>query len=267
MQPKDVPDWRIYFTAQVGEINGQPVPPGYMVVHMPKMDLPRIGKVSFPPASPYRLALHMAIRANQEARTIWARVKFDEAADEGTRTISFPTLPALYDYFERCMVAATFSYQALETYANGIVEERLGDGQTFELQRKKGPELHDATGVQRWASTPEKLTTVLPALLGIALDKGGQLWQAFQALDQVRDAIMHLKTANSFRAASDSENGFYQLLKADPTTHPRTALRVMRHFTRGGDLSWLAHAEEQLVLQRDFTPPSASVPLGGLLRV
>jgi hypothetical protein len=250
MEPKDVPDWRMYFAAAVAELNGRPVEPGQIMVHLPPMTVPRLGELSFPPVSPYRLALSIAIRASQDAKSLWREVKFDTQPGISSKVIDFKTLPALYDYLEHGMIAVTFSYQALETYANGVIEECMPEGKTFELQRRKGSETHDAAGVQRWASTPEKLATVLPALTGVKLDKGGTLWQAFQALDNARDALMHLKTANTFRAAKEEDNVFCQLLNAEPTTHPATALKMMRHFTQGDELTWLKHAEERLAAVR-----------------
>jgi hypothetical protein len=246
-----VPDWRIYFAAQVSGVSGaNPVgaQPGDIVVPITDTRTPEEGRVHFPVVSPYRLALGIAIRASADAKRTRKEVRF-AVREKGaqSRGIELPTPPALFDYFEQCMIAATFSYQALETYANQVVEENLRGGSTLTVQRRQGPEAFDAATLQREVSTEEKVATVLPMLLNIAFDKSGKLWQQFTIMRRVRDSIIHLKAKDHYvRGSLDKETVFFRLLNNDPRSYPRTALGVMRLFAGGMRLSWLTHAEERL---------------------
>jgi hypothetical protein len=258
MEIHELPDWRIYFAAKVSDVTGPGSfgpKPGDIVLPMTETKIPDSGLVTFPVVSSYRLSLSIAIRASHEAKMLRKNVKFTGRI-QGTkaRAIDLSTAPFLYDYFERTMIAATFSYQALETYANETIEQQLRDGKTLLLQRRKGSEELDAESLQKDVSTEEKIATVVPMLRQLPLDKGGKMWQQFTILRRVRDSIIHLKSTDHYRPGeTDRETVFYRLLKNDPRLYPRTSLAIMRHFSGGAELSWLKYAEERLEAKASST--------------
>ena len=132
MEVKEVPDWRIYFAAKVGAINGPNImgaKPGDLVIHLSPTRTPSEGAVMVPVPSPYRLALNIGIRAAHAARGTGKKLTFlPRKGGEKERVFDLKALPALFDYFEEAMVAATFSYQAIETYANARITEQVTDG-------------------------------------------------------------------------------------------------------------------------------------------
>lgn len=251
MEPEQLPDWRIYFAAQVAKIEGHDpmgAKPGDLIVTITETKTSEDGLVAFPVVSPYRLALSIAIRASSDAKRLRKEVRFNQPPrGMKAKTIDFMTVTPLYDYFEQCMIAATFSYQALETYANHIIEQTLSNGRTMTLQRRKGPESYNAEALQREVSTEDKIATVLPDLLSLPLNKSSKLWQEFTILRRVRDAIIHLKSKDHYVGGSvDRETVFYRLLNNHPPRYPRATLHLMRHFSGGAELTWLDHAEERL---------------------
>lgn len=254
MHPNELPDWRVYFAARVSAVRG-PDPlgaePGDIVLPITETKTPEEGLVAFPVVSSFRLALSIAIRAAQEAKRLRKTVNFNPPVrGMKAKALEFRTAPALYDYFEQCMIAATFSYQALEAYSNEIIEQHLRDGKTLTLHRKKGTETFDAVSLQREVSTEEKVATVLPIMLSVAFQKSGPLWQHFTIIRRVRDSIIHLKSIDHYvRGEIDRETVFYRLLQNNPKVYPRTALRVMRHYSGGAELSWLRYAEDRLEAQ------------------
>lgn len=250
MEVSKLPDWRIHLAAEVANVSGanpMGAQPGDVVLLIAETRTPEEGRVCIPVVSPCRLALSIAIRAATEAKVARKFVKFEAKPRMGrVRSIDFLTTPALFDFFEQCMIAATFSYQALETYSNQVIEEQLRDGATLELERRKGGETFDAASLQRDVSTEEKIASVLPLLLKIPFPKSGKLWQQFTILRRVRDSIIHLKSEDHhIRGAFDKESVFFKLLNNDPRLYPRVALGLMRLYA-GGQLNWLAHAEEHL---------------------
>lgn len=250
MDIKQVPDWRLFVAAEVGDItpnNALRAQPGDIVVVLTTTKLRDEGQLAFPKVSPYRLALSIAIRSSREAATLRKELHFFARPGSKMRDLDLKSLPTLYDYFEQCMIAATFSYQSLETYSNQVIEDNLPDGKTFVVHRKGEDRALDAASLQRDASTEEKVTTIVPQLIGKPLAKQSKLWQQFTILQRVRDSIIHLKTVDHRSAAElDRETVFYRLLNNTPSLYPKTAVEVMRHFVGPGELSWLQHAEQRI---------------------
>ena len=249
MNADEVPDWRIYFAARIanaGDESSDGSGAGVMVLHLARTKTREEGLIALPVVSPYRLALNISIEAAKRARAFRRALVFSpRKKGQQDRVLELSAMPSLFDYFEASMVAATFSYQALETYANARIEEDLSDGTTFELERRGQLVTFDVPRLQRDVSTREKVATVLPRLTGIGLPKRSKLWQAFVILDHVRDSTMHLKTENHFLrgGAIDRETLFFRLLNNPPLSFPRTALGLMKHFTNASPVAWLEHAE------------------------
>ena len=250
MDIQQVPDWRLFVAAEIGDVtpnNALRAQPGNLVVLLTTTTLRDEGQLAFPKVSPYRLALSIAIKSSQEAATLRKGLNFTPRKGSKMRDLDLKSLPSLYDYFEQCMIAATFSYQALETYSNQVIEDKLPDGKTFVVTRNGEQRALDAASLQRDASTEEKVATIMPDLVGKPLSKQSKLWQQFTILRRVRDSIIHLKTIDHRSAAElDRETVFYRLLNNTPAMYAKTAVEVMRHFVGPGELSWLAHAEQRI---------------------
>jgi hypothetical protein len=252
MKAHEVPDWRIYYAGRLASIQGpNPVgaKPGDLVIHLANTKTPEEGAVAVPVVSPYRLALNISIRSAKAAQVTRKAVVFSPK-EKGAkdRVLDLKCMPILFDFFEQCMIAATFAYQAIETYANARIVEELPQGSTFALPRGTSTKDVDAAALQREASTSEKVATVLPHIAKIALSKSSALWQDFVILGQVRDATIHLKAKDHFVRGGkvDRETLFYRLLNNKPPRYPTTALSLMRHFSKGVELAWLDHAEALL---------------------
>jgi hypothetical protein len=250
MNADEVPDWRIHFAARVADAGtdaSAESATGMMVMHLARTKTREEGLIALPVVSPYRLALSISIDAAKRARSLRGALVFS-AREKGQRerVLELSSMPSLFDYFEASMVAATFAYQALETYSNARIEESLVDDATIELEHRGKLVTFDVPRLQRDVSTREKIATVLPRLSGVELAKRSKLWQDFAILDHVRDSTMHLKSANHFLrgGAVDRETLFYRLLNNPSTSYPRTALGIMRHFSSAPSVAWLEHAEE-----------------------
>lgn len=251
MHPHELPDWRIYFGSRIEEVRGpnaMGAKAGDLIVPVTEMKIPDLGRVMVPVVSPYRLALSIAIRASHEAKRLRKEITFAPAPrGMKAKPLESASTPVLYDYFEQCMIAATFSFQALETYSNAVIEHALKDGKTLSLQRKAGTFAFDAESLQRDVSTDEKIVAVLPMLLGIPFSKSAKLWQQFTILKRVRDSTIHLKAKDRYvLGETDRETVFYRLLQNDPKLYARTALGIMGHFSGGAELTWLRFAEDRL---------------------
>lgn len=126
-------------------------------------------RITFITPSQEALALSLASRASSTALERRREVQITRvqvAPEPGTRyAIGEESAPALYDFFEACYAVVTFSFQAIEAFANRVIAEKIEPGQTYRLTRGKRSAELDAEELQRRASTDEKVTAVLPELL------------------------------------------------------------------------------------------------------
>ena len=77
--------------------------------------------------------------------------------------LDLKSMPPLFDFFEDAMIAATFAYQAIETFANAPALSRTcprGDASRFRGRRRRGST--DVAELQRGISTDEKVATGSP---------------------------------------------------------------------------------------------------------
>lgn len=235
--PSRVIDWRVAWQFTIASASGGPGKPGDAVIPIQEARARSHGKVFVPRTSPFRLGLQISIRAAHKAQDVWDTIQFARGA-QGPKFWE-GQIGTLYDYYEQCMVAATFAFQGLEGYVNSVVEEQLQG--SFCIDRGKEPALEGGVEtIQRYASTEEKLLRVLPVLLGAqAPTKKSSTWSGYKALKAIRDASIHPKQ-------SDEGNVFAQFLHHEPRIYPRNALNTIAHYHDPEQIEWLCIAREML---------------------
>jgi hypothetical protein len=191
--------------------------------------------IGFVTPSATALALSVAIKASIQAKELREELTFDEVLtpDGKGRSVGFNNIAPLYDYFEYCMIAVTFSFQALETFSNHTIASRLKG--TYNLRRRDGTRTVTHMELEREASTEEKLATVLPDILGKKSPKGGTVWQNFVKVKRARDSTVHLKSLDQYpnqhsKVGTEQDTLFYQFLNNDPTDFPKASIRVIKYF-------------------------------------
>jgi hypothetical protein len=144
------------------------------------------------------------------------------------------------------MIAATFSYQAVEAYSNQVVAEGIRN--THPVVRQGIEQQWPAAEIERRCSTEEKVGVILPQVTGVKSPKGLKKWERLLALKDLRDAAIHLKSVDQYARGKPSDQTLYfKLVNVDPTELPKTAIAVIKHFSDLPDgQEWLAGAEEQL---------------------
>jgi hypothetical protein len=253
MKHTEVVDWRVWKAAQIAA-DGPPLYPGgqapkagdqvYVITTLEESPL---GAFSFITPSPTSLALSIAIAAAHEAARIRGTITLEPTNQPGQPGwLKTPQLRNLYSYFERCMIAVTFSYQAIEAYSNQVVEQAVTG--THPVQRKKGVEIWTGPEIERNCSTEEKIGTIIPELTKFPTPKGSKNWQRLVQLKELRDSTIHLKSSDQYVRGKSSETTLYsRLLAADPLEFPRTAVVIIKHFSgKPEGQEWLAGAEAQL---------------------
>ena len=169
------------------------------------------------------LALSIAIAADQRAAELREHVTPEKFETEigPYYTIPDEKLSGFYDFIEQSMIAILFSYQALEAFGNLTIQDKLGDTGTYAVIRTIAKVTQKiawtAPDVERKCSTEEKITEIVPKLLGMSFNKGNTVGQGFAKLKDSRDDVTHLKYHDQHGAAmayygGDSSSVFFRMV-------------------------------------------------------
>lgn len=191
------------------------------------------------------MALNVAINGSTKALELRSEIVFDDVAtpDGRGKSVSEDNLASLYAFFEQCMIAITFSFQALETFANQQIGTKLQG--KIRLKRKKETKEYGSEEIERLFSTDEKLGKVLPQLLKIPTLQGTEIWNKFIELKVFRDSCIHLKTKDQYSAHStEGDLFYYKLLNADIKSIP--GISMHREFSDTSAFAPRRHLESAL---------------------
>lgn len=209
---------------------------------------------SFTDFSSIALALSVAIASDRRAQELRPNVEPVEVQTETGiyRTIKHENIGAFFDFIEQCMVAATFSFQALEAFCNFTIQDKLGDtGEytfTQEICRQMpGTRLNAGDLDKKKCSTEDKLSVIVPDLINVATPKGKTPWLGYKRLQGIRNSILHMKHEDQRGAAMwpnyiDDASVFAQLVDGEISDLPWIAVALLDYFTKpNGTPRWLLY--------------------------
>ena len=206
--------------------------------------------IGFATPSAPALALDVALKASSRAASFREQLVFSEETVTpwgSGRDIPFGRVSTLYDYFEQCMMAITFSFLALECFCNETIDASFANGLTgpLKISRRDGEKIMAAEELERQLSTEEKLATVLPQILAKESPKGRKEWEGFIRLKEARDATVHLKSRDQYTRGAHLKDSslFFHFLNRETVGYPRAAIAMIWHFRPSGATAprWLEH--------------------------
>lgn len=101
--------------------------------------------------------------------------------------------PELYDYFEEIITSITFAFISVEAMANTAIPENF----IKEINNNKGvKETWTKENIERWMSTGQKISEILPEIFKSGDIKKEVFWHKFVQLEKLRNDIVHQKTLN-----------------------------------------------------------------------
>lgn len=207
---------------------------------------PTYNAIGFITPSPTAMALNIAVRAAATALTARGQIIFvNGASPVGTaKTVTQETLSYLFDFFENCMIAVTFSFQAIEAFSNQQIQTRVKG--SYRVNRRDGPKDLSADELERELGTEEKLSTILPDLYKLKTPKGTKIWERFVKLKRARDSTIHLKKRDA-QSTLDLDSLYFQFLNYHVKDFPRAALGMIEYFqaSKGGPL-WMKRIHEEI---------------------
>ena len=179
-----------------------------------------------------------------------AEISYERTVTPHGRGRSVPNdqAPRLYDFFEQSMMAAVFSFNALEMFCNQTIADKVPD--TYTRTTKRRQEEFTAEKLQRQLSTEEKLATVLPEILEIDPPKGTPVWSDFGKLKRARDSTIHMKTPDAYVAGAVDSGSLFQEFFAMRSLlgYPIFAVELIRFFRKPDEEKhrWLRYAKDSL---------------------
>lgn len=213
---------------------------------------PEFGYLGFITPNPSALSLHMAFKAAARAKRIQKTIAYSDAVSpEGkSKQVVNENHTHLYDFFEECMGSITFSYQAIEVYANRELIRNAKS--TISIKRGKKHLILTPQEAERQLSTEEKISIILPDILKVPTPKGKQNWDGFKKLKKARDAIIHMKSKEVKNINEPYEESIYfELLNNDPTLFPKVSFLIISHFfeATGGVPRWAIYLKKSAGLE------------------
>ncbi|EHN8904829.1 hypothetical protein F6R80_002501 [Enterobacter asburiae] len=107
----------------------------------------------------------------------------------------------IYDYLEEVQKAIIFSYKAIEALCNSAIPEDY----TYkkDISKKGICEIYDKSAIERWLSTTEKVSKILPDIYNCPSPSNQKFWGHFKKLEELRNEIIHSKSSTSSTLLSD----------------------------------------------------------------
>lgn len=196
------------------------------------------------------LALSVAINSAHQAASLHKGLEFESTVTPygSGQDVAHSSTSNLFDYFQHCMVSVTFSYQAIESFCNEIVSEKVTG--TFPLapkKQKKKIRHYSAAELQGEVSVERKLRSVLPQLFGVPSPENEQMWTGFSALQRVRNTLIHLKSNDEYKQKVDKESLFFEFFRTEPFQYPHAATCILEYFKdHCQGTEWIENARRQL---------------------
>lgn len=190
-----------------------------------------LGLLGFVSPHPTALAFNLALRFANTANELRSRLAMEASVTPfGTgKLISNKDLPHLYDFFESYMVTVAFSFQSIEAFVNSILSQYAH--KKIKVKRKKGVIEFETSEAERYLSTDEKLTQVLPQLLKLPNPSGKKIWAGYRLLKDVRDSTIHFKSKEiSTKYEVDTNSLYYHFFETNPIKHVLSAYEIVNYF-------------------------------------
>jgi hypothetical protein len=252
-------DWRLAWHSTLAKDSSDGrYKAGALAVKMTLSKNRRGDHVGFQQPSAAAMALSIAHSAASLAMELQQRLEYGANDTDGSQgaSVNVASTSSLFNYFEQCMVAVTFSFQALEAYGNSVIAQKVED--TYPFSRKRGEVIElTAIELERQASTEQKLAEILPKLLNVSSPRGKTVWQNFKLLKEKRDATIHIKSTDQSPKVTRPENLdrttlFIGFLDADILSWPKSAVQLIHYFARRDMVAgWLEHELERYDLPKE----------------
>lgn len=224
----DKGDWRLQTTTHLAEDwispwTGIRSPKGTRITVVSVVQLAKKKLLTVPIPNATASMLNAAAIAYESAR----RLRTDNNIDKSLKKdVSFRSETDALNHIERMIESIVLSFSAIEAFANESIPA------DFIYARHKNSEIlleaANKKTIERFLSIDEKLTSVLPEVLGCKSPKGTRCWRDYKELKDARDRIIHMKTEDR-KSSGPEVNTVWKAIILSPAPH-LAAKAVIDHF-------------------------------------
>ncbi len=232
MQPPEIDkgDWRLQTTTHLAEDwanpwTGTTSPKGTRITVVSVVQLSKKKLLTIPIPNATAAMLNAATVAYDNARHLRTSSNIDKTLK---KEVSFCSEKDALDYIERMIEAIVLAFSAIEAFANESIPADF-----VYAQHKRSEVLLEASTretIERHISIDEKLTSVLPEILGCTSPKGMRCWQDYKQLKDARDRIIHMKMEDR-KSSGPDVNTVWKAIVLTPAPH-LAAKGVIDHFVK-----------------------------------
>ena len=228
--PPEDDDWRLNVVARLAEDwanpwTGQIVPKGQRLTVSSVIQLTKKKQLTIPLPNATALLLDASARAFAAARAIREANEIDKTIH---KEVSFRSDAAAFDYIERKIEAIVLAFTAIEAFVNESIPREF-----VYARQQEGKVVLEAVakpGIERHVRIDEKLTVVLPEVLGCPSPRGSKCWQGYRQLKQTRDRLVHMKSDDRRSSQADVKTLWTAVIIA-PAPHV-AAKALIDHFVK-----------------------------------
>lgn len=151
---------------------------------------------------PNEIALSMSIAHKSLSKSLELKKDILALLTDSKRVDFFDSnVNLIYDFLEETQKTIVFSYKAIEALCNSAIPQ---DYQYKKTSNKKGiHEVYDKIAIERWVSTSDKVSKILPEIYNCTSPQNKKFWGHFKKLEEMRNDIIHSKSNTTSKLLSE----------------------------------------------------------------
>ena len=151
-------------------------------------------------AAPNEIALSLNVSSKNYQSAIQLRKNIKLNAKISNGTLYKKDITAAYDYLEKIQTSIIFAYKAVESFCNATIP----DSYVYKVKNQRDIlEHYKKTEIERWISTSDKVSKILPELLEVEPPTQNTFWSKFKQLEKLRNEIIHSKSSTNAKILSE----------------------------------------------------------------
>lgn len=177
-------------------------------------------KISLSRPNEISLSLHIVNNALEKSRALRKSI-IKKIGKEKSKSFFESDVGEIFDYLEEAQKIIVFSYKAIEAMCNSAIP----DNYTYKKNsNKKGIlEVYDKLGIERWVSTTEKVSKILPEIYDCDSPEKNKFWGHFKKMEELRNDIIHSKSSSTSKVLAE-------LLSSDINKYVKSCEEILRFF-------------------------------------
>jgi len=154
----------------------------------------------FPIAAPNEISMAFNIAKKAIEKSNELRIKVKQTGKKAKSSICDEDVTIAYDYIEEIQKAIVFSYKAVESFCNAVIPDEY----IYIKTTNRGIDEHyKKEQIERWLSTSEKVSKLLPNIMGVTSPSQKDFWSNFKNLERLRNEIIHSKSSSSIKVLKE----------------------------------------------------------------